>query len=99
MFHNGTTFVDVRIYAYPKIEMYLGAAAAPVFVDVTTNAAGKAADTLTPARSVTLASTAYFISADNGLCPCSNVSLWKWTDPFGASSFTLEGGVPVTTVP
>ena len=96
VFHNAS-FVNVRIYAYPKTEMYLGLPAAPVFVDVTTNAAGNTADTLTPARNVTLASTAYFISADNGSCPCSNVSLWKWADPFGASSFTLQGGVDVTT--
>ncbi|HYM14564.1 MAG TPA: hypothetical protein VEZ14_03320, partial [Dehalococcoidia bacterium] len=94
-YQNGTTFIGARIYAYNKSQMYADTVATSVFVDVGNNAAGNLADTLTPARAVTVGSTAYFIAADDGACPCSNISLWKWSNPFGASSFTLQGGVSV----
>lgn len=96
-FQNGTTFTGARVYAYNKSQMYAGSPAAAVFVDVGNNAAGKVADTLTPARHVMVSGAAYFIAADNSGCTCSSVSLWKWSDPFGASSFTLRGGVSVTS--
>jgi hypothetical protein len=96
-FQSGKTFTGARVYAYNKSQMYAGVTAASTFFDVGNNAAGKLADTLTPARGVTVASTAYFIAADNSACPCSSISIWKWSSPFGASSFTLQGGVSVTS--
>ena len=99
-FQNGSTFTGARIYAYNKSQMYAGQSATSAFVDVGNNAVGHLADTLTPARGLTLASTAYFIAADNPTTcsvasPCSSISLWNWSNPFGASSFTLQGGVTV----
>lgn len=96
-FQGGTTFTGARVYAYNKADMYAGLPTAPVFVDVGNNAAGKVADTVMPARGAGSADTAYFIAADNSACPCSNVSVWTWSDPFGASSFALQGGVGVTS--
>jgi hypothetical protein len=96
-FQNGKTFTSARIYAYNKAQMYAGQNAASVFVDVGNNAAGKLADTLMPARGMGASASQYFIAADNGTCPCSNVSVWRWTDPFGASTFTLRGGVTVAS--
>lgn len=96
-YQDGKTFVGARVYAYNKSQMYAGQNADSLFYDVGNNAAGKLADTLTPARAVGTSNTAYFISADNSLCPCSNVSLWKWTNPFSSSSFVLQGGVTVTS--
>ncbi len=96
-FQNGTTFTSARIYAYNKTQMYAGQGAASVFVDVGNNSAGKLADTLMPARGMGASAAQYFIAADNSACPCSNVSVWKWIDPFGASTFTLRGGVTVNS--
>jgi hypothetical protein len=96
-FQNGKTFIGARIYAYNKPQMYAGQPTTPVFVDVGNTASGKLADTLTPARGLQTASTAYFIAADNAGCPCSAIDLWRWSGPFGASSFTLQGAVTVAT--
>jgi hypothetical protein len=96
LFQGGSTFIGARVYAYDKAQMYAGQAAAAASVDVGNNAASKVADTLTPARGAAATGTAYFIAADNSTCPCSMISLWTWSDPFGASSFTLQGGVAVT---
>ena len=95
--NSGTTFAGARVYAYNKSQMYAGVAAVSAFVNVGNSATGKLADTLTPTRGVTVASTGYFIAADDTGCTCSGVSLWKWSSPFGASSFTLQGGVSVTS--
>ncbi len=95
---RGTSFNGARVYAYNKSQMYQGLPAAFVYRNVGNNAAGHLADTLTPAAGVGVASTAYFIGADNYFCStCSTVSVWKWSDPFGASTFTLQGGVAVTS--
>jgi hypothetical protein len=96
-FQNGTTFAGARAYAYDKTQMYAGQSAASVFVDVGNNNAGKLADTVMPARGLGGIATEYFVAADNSLCPCSDVSVWKWTDPFGASAFALMGGVSVSS--
>jgi hypothetical protein len=94
-YQGGANFIGARVYAYNKSQMYQGQPATAVYYNVGNNAAGKLADTLTPAARVGVANTAYFIAADN--CnSCSNISLWKWSDPFGASSFSLQGGVTVT---
>ena len=54
------------------------------------NAAGHTADSLYPTQAVAIPNTAYFISANN--CGgCKTISLWKWSDPFGASTFTPPG--------
>jgi hypothetical protein len=95
-YQNGKTYIGARIYAFNKSQMYAAQPAASMFVDVGNNAAGKLADTLTPARGANVPNTAYFIAADNSACPCSNVSVWKWSNPFTSSSFTLQGGVSVT---
>jgi len=93
-FQNGSTFTGAQVYAYNKSQMYAGQPAASLSYNVGNNAAGHAADTLYPARAVGTAGTAYFTAADN--CNCSSISLWKWSTPFGTSSFTLQGGVTVT---
>lgn len=93
-FQDGTTFVAPRAYAYDKLAMYNGLSARFNFADAPTNASGSVADTLQPAAAPTIG--AYFVSADN--CnACSVVSVWTWTDPFGASAFVLRGGVAVTS--
>src|SRR5207302_5119733 len=89
--HNNT-FTAARVYAYNKAQMYAGQAASSVFYEIGNNSANNLADTLTPARGMQAAGTEYFIAADN-CSACSNISVWKWTNPFGASSFTLQGGV------
>src|SRR6266545_7379098 len=95
-FQNGSSFTGARVYAYNKAQMYAGTPASSVFFNVGNNAAGNTADTVYPARAVGPSNTMYFIAADNFFCgSCSSISLWKWTDPFGASSFTLRGGVTV----
>ncbi len=96
-FQNGTTFTGARIYAYDMAQMYAGQGARSAFVDVGNNSAGKQADTLMPARGMGASATQYFIAADNSACPCSNISVWRWTDPFGASTFSVAGGVTVNS--
>jgi hypothetical protein len=95
-FQNGARFTGARVYAYEKGPIYSGTAARSIFYNVGNNAAAHQADTLYPARGVTAASTGYFIATDN--CNgCSNVSVWKLTNPWGTSAFTLQGGVTVAT--
>lgn len=95
-FQNGATFTGARVYAYEKGPIYSGTAARNLFYNVGNNAANHQADTLYPARGVTAASTGYFIATDN--CNgCSNVSIWRLTNPWGTPSFTLRGGVTVAT--
>ncbi len=95
-FQNGFFFTGARVYAYNKAQMYAGAPASALYYNVTNNAAGHLADSLYPVLGVGVAGTAYFLSADN--CGgCSTISLWKWSTPFGSSSFVLRGGVRVQT--
>lgn len=96
------TFQNARVYALDKNKMYSGTGAnqAPnVFREVGNNTAGHKADTLSPARSVGVAKTAYFTAVDNcdSSCPTgTTVTLWKWNDPFGANTFSSQGGVNIT---
>src|SRR5205823_12552289 len=96
---DAATYTKAREYAYNKSRRYQGQATSPVFFSVGSNAAGHTADTLYPARAVGVANTMYFIAADNFFCgsSCSKITLWKWTNPFGASSFVQRGGVNVAT--
>lgn len=94
---NPIPFVGARVYAYNKAQMYAGQIASSVFYDVGNTASGKLADTLTPVRGAASAGATYFIAADNDQCPCSTISVWKWTGPFGASVFALRGGVSVSS--
>jgi len=97
VFASGLLFTGARVYAYDKSAMYAGAVASFTYWDVGLNAAGNPGDTLSPAHGVTGAPAMYFISADNFYCSkCSTISVFKWSDPFGLSSFTLQGGVSVT---
>ncbi len=91
-YQNGRTFIGARVYAYNKTQMYAGSASSPVFYNVTDTSK----DTLWPARGVSVANTMYYIAADN-CSGCSTINLWKWSHPFGASAFNIQGGVTVTT--
>jgi hypothetical protein len=95
-FQNATTFLGARVYAYQKAQMLIGATALSKVFDPKIDAAGKLPDTLIPTRGVTVANTMYFDQADDYATTGQTVSLWKWTNPFGASSFTLQGGIGVT---
>jgi hypothetical protein len=96
-FQNGATYTGARIYALNKSQMYTGVSASYVFKNVGNNAAGLIADTVYPAKGVSVAKTMYFLGADNNAATGNNISVWKWTDPFGANTFALRGGVTVTT--
>jgi hypothetical protein len=97
VYANGQVFTGARVYAYDKSAMYAAAPATYTYYDVGLNAAGNPADTLSPAHGATGAPAMYFLSADNFYCTtCSTISVYTWSTPFGASSFTLEGGVSVT---
>jgi hypothetical protein len=96
-FQDGVTYVGARVYAYNKTQMYAGATASFVFKNVGNDAAGFIADTLYPAKGVSTPNTAYFIAADNNFATGNSISLWKWSNPFGANTFSLQGGVTVTT--
>lgn len=95
-FQNGATFAGARVYAFNKVQMEAGQAAQSVYRNVGNDAAGYAADTLYPAKGVTNGA-AYFVAPDNNFSSGSTISVWKWSDPFGANSFALQGGVNVTT--
>jgi hypothetical protein len=95
-FQNGATFSGARVYAYNKAQVESGQAAQSVYKDVGNDAIGYPADTLYPAKGVTTGG-AYFLAPDNNFSSGNSISLWKWTDPFGANSFTLQGGVTVNT--
>ncbi len=96
VFASGQFFTGARVYAYDKNAMYAGAPASYTYYDIGLNAAGNPADTLSPAHGVTGGSAMYFLSADNFSCStCSTISVFKWSDPFGASSLALQGGVSV----
>lgn len=95
-FLNGSTFTGARVVAYRKSQMYAGLPADSVFYEVGPGSSGSTADTVFPAQAVATPSTEYFLGADN--CNnCSKISVWKWTSPFGASAFTLQGGVNVAS--
>ena len=96
-YQDGRTYIGARVVAYDKAQMYAGQVAGSVAYEVGNDATGGPADTLMPSRGVTAANTMYFLSADNAGCPCSTVSVWKWTNPFAATAFTLSGGAGVTT--
>jgi Fibronectin type III domain len=91
-YKGGRTFIGARVQAYNKAQMYAGATASTIYYDVTDTSK----DTLQPARQVGVPGTMYYLSANN--CNgCSLIFLWKWTNPFVASSFVYRGGVTVTT--
>lgn len=98
-FQNGVTFTGARVYAFGKLQMYSGAIAGSIYHDVGNNSlgVGHPADTLYPAKNVSVANTMYFVAADNNAATGNNVSVWKWSSPFGANAFTLQGGIVVTT--
>lgn len=102
-FQNGVTFTGARVYAFDKLQMYAGGTAGSRYHDVGNNSlgAGHPADTLYPAKSVTVANTMYFVAADNNAATGNNISAWRWSSPFGAGAgadvFTLQGGVTVNT--
>jgi hypothetical protein len=89
-----------RVYAFRKSEIYAGAAASTRFVVAGNDPeTGLPADSLTPARAVS-GSGMYFLSAASPSAPPatgSSITLWKWTDPFGANQFTQQGHVTVAT--
>ena len=96
-FQNGTTYAGARVYAYNKSQLFAGQPATSVYHDVGNDAAGFIADSLYPTKGVTAANTAYFLGADNNFATGNNISLWKWNSPFGVNTFTLQGGVTVTS--
>src|SRR5207244_4081922 len=85
-----TTYSGARVYAINKSQMYGGASAA---AGASHDVSDVMQDTLQPARGIGVAKTMYFVSTDNN-CTCHNANLWKWSDPFGADSFTYQGAVP-----
>jgi hypothetical protein len=94
-----TTYLGPRVYAVNEAQAYSGGPITSEYTDVSANY-----DTLNPAQNIGTAANpyteaGYFLAADDGICPptCSNVYLWKWSDPFGANSFTFQGQVAVTT--
>jgi hypothetical protein len=95
-FQSGLFYSGARVYAYNKAQMELGQPAMSVYKDVGNDAVGGIADTLYPAKGVMTAG-AYFVAPDNNSSSGNSISLWKWTDPFGANTFTLQGGVTVNT--
>jgi hypothetical protein len=95
-YQNGATFIGARVYAYNRSQLEAGQPTSYLSHDVGNDAAGLPADTLYPAKGVSVANTAYFLGADNNAATGSSISLWKWSDPFGANVFTLQGGITVT---
>jgi len=93
-------FKNARVYAFDKTSMVAGLPSHYVFYNLTNDAAGsdQIASSLWPVQQVPTPSTGYFIATNecdsSPTCP-SNLSVWKWTDPFGASNFSLVGGVNV----
>ncbi|HLZ71943.1 MAG TPA: hypothetical protein VKV26_18725 [Dehalococcoidia bacterium] len=94
-FNASQSFTGAYIYAFNKSVLYAGQTAAFKEAAVGNTASGMPADTVFPTRNVTAAGVMYFVGADNGTCPCSTVSVWKWANALGGGSLTLQGGVSV----
>jgi hypothetical protein len=91
-------FDSARVYAFKTSDMYAGLDTTPQIVTVGNDPqTGLPADSLTPARAVGVAGM-YFVSASNPTSPAtgSAITLWKWSDPFGANAFTRQGFVTVS---
>jgi hypothetical protein len=98
-FSGNAIFRNARIYAFKTADMYLGHNTTPKVVGVGKDPqTGLPADSLTPARGVGVFGM-YFVSASNPTAPAlgSLVTLWKWSNPFGTSSFTRRGYVTVAS--
>jgi hypothetical protein len=99
-FNMAGVYQGARVVAYNKAQMYGGQTATQVWRAVGNNAAGNQADTLHPAwphGGLPAGGPAYFIAQDWCLqTTCDTISLWRWSDPFGANTFVLAGGVQVT---
>src|SRR5205814_7082959 len=90
---------SARVNAVPKALMYSGAmTVTQVYTDVVFNSDMTTADTIRPALfSYGLpTATNYFIN-NSSTPPSSRVTVWRWTDPFGANNFEQMGGVDVAT--
>jgi len=88
---------SARVNAYDKVAMYTGAmTATQLYTDVVQNSDGTLADTIRPALfNIGLPSnTNYFVNVAD---QTPQVTLWRWTDPFGVNSFVQAGGVTVAT--
>ena len=92
-------FRNARAYAFKTSDMYVGSATTGMVVSAGNDPQTSApADSLTPARAVGV-SGMYFVSASNPASPATGsvITLWKWTDPFGANVFVRSGSVTVAT--
>src|SRR2546426_7010686 len=92
-------FRNARAYAFKTSDMYVGSATTGGVVTAGNDPqTGVPADSLTPARAVGV-SGMYFVSASNPASPATGsvITLWKWTDPFGANVFVRSGSVMVAT--
>lgn len=98
-FPNGAFFTAPIAIAVKKSQIESGMTA--TFVD---QIAPSNVDTLNPARQLGTSAApyvepGYFISVDDFVsCPpsCTNVYLFKWTNPFSTNTFVLKGAVPIT---
>lgn len=107
LFTGVFTFQGVQACAYDKTAMYAGGTTTPnCKTNIPNNAAGDRATNLYPAQGVGAPGVMYFLQADDpsanptpGSCPCSTISLYKWTNALtnSASAPVLQGGDPVTT--
>ncbi|MFL5731953.1 MAG: dockerin type I domain-containing protein [Chloroflexia bacterium] len=88
---------SARVNAFPKAQMYAGAiTVTQVYTDVVLNSDLTPADTIRPAlfnRGLP-SPTNYFVNSSS-TPGSSRVTLWRWTDPFGANVFEQAGGVDV----
>lgn len=91
-FRGGTTYTGVGVYAYTKADMYAGLVHPGV---ASTHITDPTVDTLWPAQSGP-AGEAYFLTADNSATSGRTVTVYRWTSPYTASSFTRQGSVAVT---
>lgn len=96
-FNAASAFNGVRIYALNKSVLYAGQTAQFRVAAVGNGAAGTPADTLYPTRNVTTPNVMYFVGADNGTCPCSKISVWRWANALAGGAITLQGGVDVVS--
>ncbi len=94
-FNASQTFTGAYIYALSKAALYAGQTATFKVTAVGNTASGMPADTVFPTRNVSTPGVMYFVGVDNGACPCTKVSVWKWTNAFGGGALTLQGGVDV----
>src|SRR2546428_1915828 len=89
-------FSRARAYAFKTSDMYAGSNTTPKVVGVGRDPqTGLPADSLTPARAVGV-SGMYFVSASNSASGGSAITLWKWSNPFGRSTFARQGYVRVS---